>query len=124
MVERQWDLARGPAYQAFDSSGNLVRTQFVLNPDFTADNSCMGTNLDGVAGDEVIVGGREVTGLARGPAIQGFGSNGSLRFTQFVLNPNFRETKFTVLDVGGSKQISRIRSRDRGTWERASVSGV
>ena len=98
-------LGRGPAYQAFDTSGNLVRTQFVLNADFTADNSCMGINLDGVAGDEVIVGGREVTGLARGPAIQGFNFNGSLRFTQFVLNGDFRETKFTVLDVGGSKEI-------------------
>jgi Divergent InlB B-repeat domain len=98
-------LSRGPAYQAFDSSGNVIRTQFVLNPDFTADNSCMGTNLDGVVGDEVIVGGREVTGLARGPVIQGFGSTGSLLFTRFALNPNFSETKLTVLDVGGTKEI-------------------
>jgi aldose sugar dehydrogenase len=98
-------LARGPAYQALDSNGNLLRTQFVLNTDFTADNSCIGTNLDGAAGDEVITGGREVTGLARGPALQAFNSNGTLRFTQFVLNPNFTETKFTVLDVGGSKQF-------------------
>ena len=98
-------LARGPAYQVFDSNGNLVRTQFVLNTDFTADISCIGTNLDGVAGDEVITWGREVTGLARGPVLQAFNSNGTLRFTQFALNPNFTETKFTVLDVGGSKQI-------------------
>ena len=98
-------LARGPAYQALDASGNLVRTQFVLNPDFTADNSCIGTNLDGAAGDEVIVGGREVSGLARGPAFQGFGSTGSLLFTRFVLNPDFTETKFAVLDVGGSKDL-------------------
>jgi hypothetical protein len=98
-------LARGPAYQVFDASGNLVRTQFVLNPDFAVDNSCLGTNLDGAAGDEVIVGGREVTGLGRGPAIQGFGSTGSLLFTRFVLNPDFRETKVAVLDVGGSKDI-------------------
>jgi hypothetical protein len=98
-------LSRGPAYQAFDTLGNLVRTQFVLNPDFTVDNSCMGTSLDGIAGDEVIVVGREVTGLARGPAIQGFGLTGSVLFTRFVLNPNFRETKFTVLDVGGSKDV-------------------
>src|SRR5262245_26183986 len=98
-------LARGPAYQAFDASGNLVWTQFVLNADFTVDNSCIGTNFDGAAGDEVIVGGREVSGLARGPAFQGFGSMGSLIFTRFVLNPDFRETKFTVLDVGGNKDI-------------------
>ena len=98
-------VSRGPGYQAFDASGNLVRTQFVLNPDFTTDNNCMGTNLDGVAGDEVIVGGREVTGSGRGPAYQVFGSDGSFRLTRFVLNPDFRETKFTVLDVGGSKDI-------------------
>lgn len=35
------------------------------------DNSCRGANLDGVPGDEVIVGGREIAGLARGPAYQG-----------------------------------------------------
>jgi hypothetical protein len=77
----------------------------VLNPDFTVDNSCIGANLDGVAGDEVITGGREVTGLVRGPAYQLFGSDGSFRLTRFVLNADFRETKFTVLDVGGSKDI-------------------
>jgi hypothetical protein len=27
-------LVRGPAYQVFDSSGNLSLTRFVLNPDF------------------------------------------------------------------------------------------
>jgi hypothetical protein len=97
--------ARGPAYQAFDASGSLVRTQFVLNPDFTADNSCITTNLDGVAGDEVIVGGRETTGLARGPAFQLFGSDGTFKLTQFALNANFRETKFAVVDVGGIKDL-------------------
>ncbi|MDH3442824.1 MAG: VCBS repeat-containing protein, partial [Deltaproteobacteria bacterium] len=91
--------ARGPAYQAFDSGGNLVRTQFALNTDFSMDNACLGTNIDGVAGDEVIMGGREVTGAARGPAVQAFDSNGSLRFTRFVLNPDFIETKITVADI-------------------------
>jgi hypothetical protein len=98
-------LARGPAYQAFDANGNLVRTQFVLNADFTMDDSCMGTNLDGVAGDEVITAGREVTGLGRGPAFQVFGSDGSFRLTRVVLNPDFTETKLTTVDVGGSKNI-------------------
>jgi Protein of unknown function (DUF4038)/Putative collagen-binding domain of a collagenase len=98
-------LARGPAYQAFDAGGSLVRTQFVLNPDFTADNSCITTNLDGVAGDEVIVGGRETTGLARGPAFQLFGSDGTFKLTQFALNANFRETKSAVVDVGGIKDL-------------------
>jgi hypothetical protein len=97
--------ARGPAYQAFDASGSLVRSQFVLNPDFTADNSCITTNLDGVAGDEVIVGGREVTGSARGPAFQLFGSDGTFKLTQFALNANFRETKFAVVDGGGIKDL-------------------
>jgi hypothetical protein len=98
-------LIRGPAYQVFDSLGNMVRTQFVLNADFTGDSNCIGANLDGVAGDEVIVGGREVTGLARGPAFQILGSDGSFRLTQFVLNPNFTETKFNLVNVGGSKEI-------------------
>jgi hypothetical protein len=77
----------------------------VLNPDFTGDNSCIATNLDGVAGDEVIVGGREVRGLARGPALQLFGANGGLLFTRFVLNANFTENKFAVIDSGGNKVI-------------------
>jgi hypothetical protein len=97
--------ARGPAYQAFDASGSLVRTQFVLNGDFTADDSCIATNLDGAAGDEVIVGGRETTGLTRGPAFQLFGSDGTFKLTQFALNADFRETKFAVVDVGGSKDL-------------------
>jgi hypothetical protein len=95
-------LGRGPAYQAFDASGNLVRTQFVLNQDFATDYSCIGTNLDGVPGDEVIVGGREVTGLARGPALQGLGSNGSLLYTRFVLSPDFTETKFTRANIASN----------------------
>jgi Subtilase family len=99
-------LARGPAYQAFNSSGNLVRTQFALNTDFSMDNSCLGTNLDGVAGDEVIMAGREVTGAARGPAIQTFNNNGSLKFTQFVLNPNFIETKVAVANPGSNAIIT------------------
>jgi Subtilase family len=99
------ELARGPAYQAFDSQGNLVLTEFVLNPDFTVDNSCIGSNLNGVAGEEVIVAGREVTGSARGPAFQVFGSDGSFRLTRFVLNPAFRETQLVVTDVGGSNEI-------------------
>ena len=97
-------LARGPAYQAFDASGNLVHTQFVLNPDFVL-KGCVGSNLDGVAGDEVIVWGREVVGLERGLAIQGFGPTGSLLFTSFVLDTQFAETGLTVVDAGGSRNI-------------------
>ena len=82
-------FARGPAYQAFDLSGNLVRTQFVLNFDFTADISCMGTNLDGIAGDEVIVGGREVTGLARGAGHPGIRLKRQLNIYSVCLEPGF-----------------------------------
>ena len=34
-----------------------------------------------------------------------FGSDGSFRFTRVVLNPDFRETKFVIVDVGGSKDV-------------------
>jgi hypothetical protein len=93
-----------------------VSTQFVLNPYFSVDNSCRGANLDGVAGDEVIAGGREVAGLARGPAYQVFWSDGSFRFTSFVLNPDFRETKFVIVDLGESKAPDDIWSGAR--WSR------
>ena len=86
---RRWTSAAVPRIRSLIRVGILVRTQFVLNPDFTADNSCMGINLDGVAGDEVIVGGREVTGLARGPAIQGFNSNGSIKVHPICIERGF-----------------------------------
>ncbi len=44
-----------------------------------------------------------MTGLPRGPAFQGFGSGGSIRLIRFVLNPDFRERKFVVLDVVGAR---------------------
>jgi Cellulase (glycosyl hydrolase family 5)/FG-GAP-like repeat len=98
-------LARGPAYQAFDANGNLVHGQFVLNPDFVL-RACMASNLDGISGDEVIVLGRELVGLERGLAIQGFGPTGSLLFTRFITNGNLAETGLTAVDVGnGSKNI-------------------
>jgi hypothetical protein len=66
----------------------------------------MASNLDGIGGDEVIVLGREVVGLDRGLAIQGFGPTGSLLFTTFLANGNLAETGLTAVDVGnGSKNI-------------------
>ena len=53
----------------------------------------------------MIVWGREVVGLERGLAIQGFGPTGSLLFTRFVLDTQFAETGLTVVDAGGSKNI-------------------
>jgi hypothetical protein len=98
-------LARGPAYQAFDANGNLAHGQFVLGSDFVL-RGCMASNLDGVGGDEVIVLGRELGGLERGLAIQGFGPTGSPLFTRFITNGNLAETGLTTVDIGnGSKNI-------------------
>ena len=97
-------LARGPAYQTFDSSGNPVHSQFVLNGDFVL-RGCLGTNLDGVGGDEVIVWGREIVGLERGLGIEGFGPTGNLLFTSFVSNTQLAETGLTVVDNDGAKKI-------------------
>ena len=37
--------------------------------------------------------------------IKVFWAGGSFRFTRVVLNPDFRETKFVIVDVGGSKDV-------------------
>ena len=97
-------LARGPAYQAFDASGNLLHTRFVLNPDFNL-KGCIASNLDGVGGDEVIVWGREVLGLERGMAIEAFGPTGNLLFSNFLSVRNFTEARVTVVDSGAGKNI-------------------
>jgi hypothetical protein len=97
-------LARGPAYEAFDASGNLVHTQFSLGADFVL-RGCLASNLDGVGDDEVIVWGREIVGLERGLAIQGFGPAGSPLFTRFVSNTQLAETGLTVVDVDGARNI-------------------
>ena len=97
-------LARGPAYQAFDASGNLLHTLFVLNPDFSL-KGCIASNLDGVGGDEVIVWGPEVLGLERGMAIEAFGPTGNLLFSNFLSVRNFTEARVTVVDSGAGKNI-------------------
>jgi Cellulase (glycosyl hydrolase family 5) len=97
-------LARGPAYQAFDASGNLLHTRFVLNPDFSL-KGCIASNLDGVGGDEVIVWGREVLGLERGLAIEAFGPTGNLLFSNFLSVRSFAEARVSVVDSGAGKNI-------------------
>jgi Cellulase (glycosyl hydrolase family 5) len=97
-------LARGPAYQAFDASGNLLHTRFVLNPDFSL-KGCIASNLDGVGGDEVIVWGREVLGLERGMAIEAFGPTGNLLFSNFLSVRSFAEARVSVVDSGAGKNI-------------------
>ena len=81
-------LARGPAFQLFDGSGNLLVTQFVLNGDFT-NVRAFAVDQDGDRDKEIGIGGIETKGLLRGPAYQIFESNGTLVQTQFVLNPDF-----------------------------------
>src|SRR5262245_61060866 len=53
----------------------------------------------------------EIKAQDPGRRIKEFGSDGSFRFTRFVLNPDFRETKFVIVDVGGSKDVV-VSSRD------------
>ncbi len=77
------------AYQAFNASGNLVSTRFVLNPDFTVDIAAMGANLDGVAGNEVIAGGREVAGLAPGAGVSGVRIGRIIQIHPVCFEPGF-----------------------------------
>ncbi len=79
--------ARGPAFQIFDGNGTLLLTRFVLNADFTDLVAFPVPQPDGTIA--IGVGGVETGGLARGPAVQVWASNGSLLFSRFVLNSNF-----------------------------------
>ena len=92
-------LARGPAFQLFDTVGNLQLTLFVLNPDFITEISFSLDNLDADPEDEVLVGGIETGGLARGPAYQVFDPDGTLKHTRFVLNPDFTNSSFSIADI-------------------------
>ena len=78
----------------------------MLNPNFAADHQCLAVDLDGVAGDEVIIGGRETGGLGRGPAYQVWDKDGNFVLGRFVLNPNFTEVKITVADVTSNGVIA------------------
>jgi len=63
---------------------------------------------------EVIVGGREIAGLARGPAYQGVRVGRIIQIYPGCFKPDFRETKFVIVDLGGSKDVvvSGERSRE------------
>ena len=91
-------LLRGPAFQVFDAAGNLVVTRLVLDVNFITDNQCIGANVDGIAGDEIVIGGREIGGLARGSAFQIWDKEGNLLVGRFVLSPDFTEVEFTVIN--------------------------
>lgn len=81
-------LQKGPAFQLFDWSGNLLVIQFVLNADFS-NLQVFAVDQNGDGDKEIGVGGIETSGLQRGPAYQIFESNGTLLQTAFVLNPDF-----------------------------------
>jgi hypothetical protein len=109
-------VGRGPAYQMFNSSGNFILTRLVLNPDFT-DLRIFGANTtNGVVGEEVVAGGTETSGLARGPAIQVWDKNGNHLFTRFVLNPDFIEVKFSKIDINndGVEEILVVGRETKG----------
>jgi len=120
-------LARGPAFQVWDSAGNLQVTRFVLNPDFTETN-CLTADLDFDGSNEIIVWGRETLGLARGPAFQIFDLLGNLLLTRFVLNPDFTEvTVATPLNIdfsgreiliGGRESAGLARGYAHQVWDR------
>jgi hypothetical protein len=74
-------LVRGPAFQLFNNSGVLQTTQFALNPDFREVTFRLG-NFDADAAEEILVGGRETTGLMRGSAYQIFDPDGTLKLTR------------------------------------------
>jgi hypothetical protein len=92
-------LARGPALQVWDGGGALVLTRFFLNPDFRELEVFGANTTNGVAGEELITGGLESEGLARGPAFQVWDKNGNLLLTRFVLNPDFTEVRFHKVDT-------------------------
>jgi len=92
-------LARGPIFQVWDGSGNLLLTRFFLNVDFRELEVFGANTANGVSGDEIVTGGLEASGLARGPAFQLWDRNGNLLLTRFVLNPDFTEVTFSKIDI-------------------------
>src|SRR5262249_45672783 len=110
---------RGPAYQSFDFNGNFLLTRFVLDSGFT-DVQVFGANTAGaIAGEEIVAGGIETRGLARGPAIQVWDKNGNHLFTRFVLNPDFTDVVFTKIDINndGADEILVV-GRETGGLQR------
>jgi len=97
--------ARGPAFQIFDAAGNFALGCFALTSDFAADHQCLRADLDGIAGDEVIIGGRETGGLGRGPAFQIYDSNGDFVVGAFALNGDFSNLKVFTIDEDGDGEI-------------------
>jgi len=81
-------LSRGPAFQVWDSTGNLLIGRFVLNVNFS-NLAVFVVDQDGDGDDEIGVGGEETGGLMRGPAFQIWESDGNFLLGKFVLNADF-----------------------------------
>ncbi len=77
---------RGPAFQLFDGSGNLLVSRFVLDVDYTNLKAFV---VNQIGGQQIGIGGTETTGLRRGPTYQVYDSAGNLIQSLFVLNPDF-----------------------------------
>jgi hypothetical protein len=74
-------------------------TRFALNPDFAGFQVFGANTTNAVPGDEIITGGLEISGLARGPAVQVWDKSGNHLFTRFVLNADFTEVRFSKIDI-------------------------
>ena len=92
-------LARGPLFQLFNSAGALQLTRFALNADFTTDFAFLRGNLDADPEEEILVGGRETRGEARGPAFQIWDGDGAWKLDRLVLNADFTNVAFSLANV-------------------------
>jgi len=81
-------LARGPGFQVWDGSGNLILTRLALNGDFSNVRVFV-VDQDGDGDGEIGIGGVETGGLVRGPAYQLWESDGNFILGKFVLNADF-----------------------------------
>ena len=90
--ERLSGLGRGPAFQVFDANGNFFLTRFVLNPDFTDVSALRGEHDQTVTGEEIVTGGIETGGLARGPVYQVWDKNGNMLLTPVCLESGFHRS--------------------------------
>jgi hypothetical protein len=52
-----------------------------------------------VVGEEIVVGGSETSGFARGPVYQVWDKNGNLLVSRFVLSTDFTEVRFSKIDI-------------------------